>query len=298
MTMTMFPAKLRTLALAAVAVAVLGSDLVAPSQACAQEVQITGPLAGQPAVRRMRLYRQFRILLEPNFTFTLQDEYSRTLFAGLHAGFYFTDWLGVGVWGAYGVANLDTNLTDQVSEKGVPDERSRLSFPTREGFSEQIGTMTWAAAAQLEFIPLRGKLSIFEKLFVDTDFFIFAGVGVTGIEERSDSGSEGVAACGLLTGSTRADCYRGLQEQRTSRVAIGPTFGAGINMYFNDFVGLSLAWRGLPFAWNTSGFDNSGSEDGDFPDGEIDADDRFFKLNHMFHVGVTFYLPTEPTITD
>ena len=64
--------KLRTLApIALVAVALLGADLMAPSKAAAQEVQITGPLAGQPAVRRMRLYRQMRIMLEPEVTFTL-----------------------------------------------------------------------------------------------------------------------------------------------------------------------------------------------------------------------------------
>jgi len=286
--------KLRTLApIALVAVALLGADLMAPSKAAAQEVQITGPLAGQPAVRRMRLYRDMRIMLEPQFTFTLQDEYSRSLFAGLHAGFYFTDWIGIGVWGAYAVANLDTNLTDEVVGKGVTDERSRLSFPTQQGFDNQIATMTWAAAAQIEFIPLRGKLAIFEKLFVDTDFFIFVGAGVVGIEERADTTAAEMATCG-----TDFDCRFNLQTQRSSRVAVGPTFGAGLNLYFNGIVGLSLSWRGLPFAWNTSGFDNSGDPRGDFPDGNINSDDRFFKLNHMFNVGVTIYLPTDPAVTD
>ncbi len=289
--------KLRTLApIALVAVALLGADLMAPSKASAQEVQITGPLAGQPAVRRMRLYRQMRIMLEPEFTFTLQDEYSRTLFAGLHAGFYFTDWLGIGVWGAYAVANLDTNLTDEIVDKGVTDERSRLSFPTRQGFDNQIATMTWAAAAQIEFIPLRGKLAIFEKLFVDTDFFIFVGAGVVGLEERADTSAADMEACNA-SGDVFG-CRFDLQTQRSSRVAIGPTFGAGINLYFNGLIGLSLSWRGLPFAWNTSGFDNSGDDRGDFPDGSVDSDDRFFKLNHMFNVGVTIYLPTDPAITD
>jgi len=295
--MAMTRNKLRTLApIALVAVALLGADLMAPSKASAQEVQITGPLAGQPAVRRMRLYRQMRVQLEPQFSFTLQDEYSRALFAGLHAGFYFTDWIGIGVWGAYAVANLDTNLTDEIVGKGVTDERSRLSFPSQGGFNEQIATMTWAATAQIEFIPLRGKLAIFEKLFVDTDFFIFVGAGVVGIDERD--GDAANACQEIMDGPTRTQCLRDTQAARASRVAVGPTFGAGLNLYFNGIVGLSLSWRGLPFSWNTSGFDNSGDERGDFPDGQIDSDDRFFKLNHMFNVGVTIYLPTDPAITD
>ena len=293
----------RLLLLPALVAALLATGLTAPSKASAQEVQITGPLAGQPAVRRMRLYRELRVLLEPSFTFTLQDEYSRTLFAGLHAGFYFTDWLGIGVWGAYGFVSLDTNLTDEIVDKGVDTgNRSRLSFPTARKFPDQIGRMQWAAAGQIEFIPLRGKLAIFEKLFVDTDFYIFAGVGVVGVEERADiantdPGFMGCLATGVDPGS-RSACLGGLQDQRSTRVAIAPTFGAGLNLYFNSIVGLTLNWRGLPFSWNTSGFDNSGDERGDFPDGRIDSGDRFFKLNHMFTVGISIYLPTEPTITD
>ncbi len=53
--MAMTTRKLRPFArlapIALVAVALLGADLMAPSKAAAQEVQTTGPLAGQPAVR-------------------------------------------------------------------------------------------------------------------------------------------------------------------------------------------------------------------------------------------------------
>ncbi len=76
------------------------------------------------------------------------------------------------------------------------------------------------------------------------------------------------------------------------------TFGAGLTMYFNDFVGLNLNWRGLPFSWNASGFDDSSPDGGDFPDEQVDASDRFFRLNHMFTVGVVIYLPTSPNITE
>jgi outer membrane beta-barrel protein len=269
------------------------------SQASAQEVQITGPLAGAPAVRRMRLYREGRILIEPNFSFTLQDEFARSLIAGAHIGYYFTDWLGVGVGGGYAVASLDTGLTDEIGRGGVTTDRNRLSLPSREGFSDQIANMTYVAALQLEFIPLRGKLAMFQKLFVDTDFHIFLGVAMVGVEERADvgltnSGSNADTLCGV----SDSDCLLRSQTARSSRLAIAPTFGAGLTMMFNDFVGLNFDWRGMPFSWNTSGTDESGDDDGDFPDGEIDADDRFFKFNQMVQIGVVIYLPTDPTITE
>jgi outer membrane beta-barrel protein len=273
------------------------------SQASAQEVQITGPLAGAPAVRRMRLYREGRFLIEPNFSFTLQDEFARSLIAGAHLGYYFTDWLGVGIWGGYTVASLDTGLTDEIRRGGVTTDRNALSLPSRQGFSDQIANMTYVAALQLEFIPLRGKLAMFQKLFVDTDFHIFLGVAMVGVEERADVGLNGRGSnadtlCNIRDGGNISQCLLDSQSARSSRLAIAPTFGAGLTMMFNDFVGLNFDWRGMPFSWNTSGTDESGDDDGDFPDGEIDEDDRFFKFNQMVQIGIVIYLPTAPTITE
>lgn len=267
------------------------------TQASAQEVQVTGPLANQPAVRNMRLYRAGRFQLEPNFSFGLQSEYSRPMVAGLHLGYYFTDWLGIGLWGGYSVASLDTGLTDEIVDGGITTDRNRLSLPNRADFSEQIGRIQWMAALQLEFSPLRGKLAIFEKLFVDTDLYLFVGAAVIGLEERADTSN---AACtDATTGIQNAGCYGAAQVARASRVTAAATFGVGLSMYFNDFIGLNLNWRGMPFSWNASGWDDSNSGDGtDFGDGSINSDDRFFRLNHLFTVGIVIYLPTAPEITD
>ena len=286
------------------AVTLLGALLamaVSTSSASAQEVQVSGPLANEPAVRHMRLYRSGRFQLEPNFSFGLTSEYSRPLMVGAHLGYYFTDWLGIGAWGAYSVANLDTGLTDEISQGGITTNRNRLSLPSRDGFSEQIGRINWMAALQLEFSPLRGKLAIFEKLFVDTDFYIFVGGAVIGLEERADVREVNVGTAPVAGDCVSNDlaCFSNSQFARESRVTAAVTFGAGLSLYFNNFVGLNLNWRGIPFSWNPSGFDESDSARGtDFPDGQINADDRFFKLNHLFQVGIVIYLPTAPDITE
>lgn len=286
----------RWMVLMTVAAALLA---VGPLPAAAQEVQVTGPLAGEPAVRHMRMYREGRIQLTPVVSFTLQDEFSRTLFTGLQASYHFVDWLGIGLWGAFGAANIDTDLTDQVQKKGTTRDRNALSLPTGRLFPDQIATMSWAAAAQLNFIPLRGKLSLFQKLHVDTDFFIFGGVAAVGIEERA-SVTDGSATC---PGAPPVNAQPGddlcveSQVARESRIAIAPTFGVGLNFYINDFLALMLEWRGLPFAWNTHGFDvHGGANDG--PDGVIDEDDRDFHFNHMVSLGFSFILPTEAKISD
>src|SRR5687767_13785113 len=89
-------------------------------EASAQEILLTGPLAGAPAVRKLRLYREGRFEVAPHFTFTLLDEYQRQILFGLRLNYNFTDWLAFGVYGAFGGTNQDwplritTGLTDEI----------------------------------------------------------------------------------------------------------------------------------------------------------------------------------------
>jgi outer membrane beta-barrel protein len=278
-----------------------------PATASAEEVQITGPLAGAPACRNCRIYREGRIALAPSVGFTLQDEYDQALLFGATATYHITDWLGAGVYFGYGGLHFETSLTEQVQLQGITTERNRLSLPSREFFSEQIGQIAWIAAPQITFIPLRGKLALFQKLFVDTDFFINVGVGIVGVSERADVDQNSyVTNCTGTVPALTADgsppdsdnCVRNTQNiARTSRVAITGTFSAGLTMYFNDFLALTLEWRGMPFAWNTSGTDQ-GSPDDDFPDNVLDENDRIFHMNQMVAIGLNIFLPTEARVSE
>ncbi len=268
----------------------------------AQEVQITGPLAGQPAVRKLRMYRKGRIELQPFLGFSLQDEYSRTMAAGAQAHYHITDWLGLGVTGAYGLLKLDTSLTDQIGSRGITTSRNALSLPSRELFSEQIGRIDWYASIQGQFIPLRGKVSFFQKLFVDTDLRIFLGVAFVGISERADV--DGNTVCRVAPArpggelDEQDECVQ-TQLARQSRVAIAPLYGVGMTFYLNDFLGLALEWRGMPFSWNTSGTDQfGGGPDEAFPDRRVDANDRQFKFNQFFQIGLSIMLPQQVQISD
>lgn len=287
--------KMRIVVAAALVAGVLGVDTPGAS---AQEIQITGPLAGAPACRHCRIYRQGRTQLQPFVGFTLQDEFSRTMLMGAQVTYHLTDWLGVGAWGGYGLLHIDTGLTDEVVEQGQTTRRNRLSLPTPEKFAEQIGEIQWVAAGQLTFIPLRGKLALFQKLFVDTDFYFFAGAAAVGVEERADVTADTAIPAPACTGDPPdpGRCEE-TQTARASRVAIAPTFGVGLVLYINDFLGLSIEYRGLPFAWNTSGTDEA-SENDEFPDGVIDSNDRIFHYNHMVNIGFALYFPTEAKVSE
>lgn len=266
-------------------------------EARAQEIQLTGPLAGAPAVRKLRLHREGRIEVAPSVSFTLLDEYQRAILFGARVNYNFTDWLAVGLWGAYGAVQTTTALTDHVQE--VTEQRrateagsineTRVRPNVGPNFKDQLGTMNFVLAPQVTAVPFRGKLSVFETFFVDTDAYFFAGPAFVGLRERANCGGDSGVDC--------SDFEAGYKT--ASRVAVAPTFGLGFTFYPSDWISFGLEWRALPFAWNTGGFDTRGrNPDERFPDDVINEKDREFKFNQMLGISVGFHFPQAPKISD
>jgi hypothetical protein len=293
------------------AAAIVGSlTAAAPiSEARAQEIQLTGPLAGAPAVRKLRLHRKGRFEVAPGVSFSLLDQYQRTIMPGLRATYHVTDWLGLGLWGGYGF-QYSAGLTEELQEKAI-DQRSCASNPntkackltainlTRKGggrtgqmADDQLGKMQWVIAPQITAVPFRGKLALFSSLFVDTDVNFFLGAAIVGLQERGDCGFDSDGKVGSLK-----PCSESFKLE--SRVAVAPTFGLGLNFYPSSFIGFGVEWRGMPFSWNTSGFDNKGGgANEDFPDTAVNSKDRAFQFNNMITLNVSFQFPMEMKTTD
>ncbi len=298
--------------LIALGLVVAAGGSIAASRAEAQEVQVTGPLAGQPAVRKMRIYRDGRFQIQPEFGATLVDEFTRTMLFGAQIGYHFTDWLGIHAFFDYGYG-IDTNLTDQVKKRGQRTDNNALSLPDPKQFGNQVGKINYLTGVQATFIPLRGKLALFQAAFIDTDFYLFGGVAFAGVEERADITNGTCTASTLrnarLQGANAFDqanrACLDTQDKRASRVAIAPTFGAGLSLYLTDYLAMTLEYRAFPFKWNTSGTDEGGmnksrkaDKNGPFPDGKIDSADRTSQFNQMFRLGFAFYLPAHGKVTD
>ena len=274
-----------------------------PSTAQAQEIQLTGPLAGAPAVRKLRLRREGRFEIAAGASFTLLDEYRRTIMPGLRLQYHLTDWFGLGVFGGYGF-QYNTGLSDELQDKAVDARQCKANPTSRECTltavnltrgdlaDDQLGAMQWMVAPQLTFIPFRGKLSLFASLFVDTDVHFFVGPAIIGLKERKDCGFEEDNPGASLTPC--AGSY-----ELASRVTVAPTFGLGLNFYPGEFIGFGAEWRGLPYSWNTSGFDVAGGgADQEFPDNAVNGSDREFRFNSMVTVNVTVQLPTQLKSTE
>lgn len=290
---------LGTLALAGAAL------FAAPAQA--QEIQLRGPLAGARSVSRLVRYREGRLSLTPTFGVTLQDSFSRDLFFGLRAEYHFTDWLGLGLGGAAAPLHVDTSLTDQISRLSPANT---ANVPNRTNFPQQVGRRNWMVDLHLTFIPLRGKFALFQSLVADVDFYLVAGAALVGVEERKDM---------TIRESDTLAARNDSQIARASRVAVAPTFGAGLNFYINRFISLNFEYRATPFSWNTSGTDESSIATGCGASGGscagfsdyvstyfnssantrrtvIDSNDRSLTFNQMFTVGLSFFLPTVPHV--
>jgi outer membrane beta-barrel protein len=262
---------------------VAAAALVSPA-AQAEDLAIAGPLKDAPSVRRLKQYRnqRFEVALQP--TFTLLDEYRRTIFAGVRAQYHLNDWFGFGLFGAFGAASLTTDLTDQLDTQLAKPEAHTTKNGTSVGyvegasnypkFSEQTSKLDWVAAPQVQFVPFRGKLSLFNEFFIDADAYVHAGAAFVGVSERKDCA---------------ANCSNPATLKLDSRVAIAPTFGLGMNVYVNDNVSVGLEYRAMPFSWNRAGFDARGTgPDGNFPDDRITEADRTFKFNQMVGLSVGY----------
>lgn len=264
--------------------------------ASAQEIFVTGPLAGAPAARKLRLYREGRFQFAPSASFTLLDEYQRTLFVGATLNYHLADWIGLGVYGGFGAVKQATGLTDRIQTVNeqrradpnyalTPDGRLTATNLSPE-FDKQVTDLNWFLAPQFTFIPFRGKIAFFGSLAVDTDLYILAGPAFVGLSERKACGAENQLQC--------KDSFK--QEDR---LAVTGTFGLGLTFYVNKFNAFGLEYRLFPAPVNSGGFDTAGGgRDGRFPDDKINDKDRLLRFNQMLTLSWSFFFPTQYRLSE
>jgi hypothetical protein len=298
-----------------------------PKEGKSQEILLTGPLKGAGAVHRLRLYRNQRVELAPTATFTLLDEYVRQIFVGARLNYNVTDFLAIGAWGGFSpdALQIPAGLVDKIQSQS--DARRRTNDTLRgmgqqadlgsrltalnvgNQFEEQLGRIDWIIAPQVTFVPFRGKIALFQSIYVDSDLYFFAGPAIASVTERADCSGTGPVAQGGCSSETPSGSQtaggdaivvpNNVNFPTKSRIAIAPTFGLGFTCYVNKWNAFGFEWRATPFSRNTGGFDNHGSgPDNDFPDQSVNADDRDFKINQMLSVSWNFYLPLDYQTTE
>jgi hypothetical protein len=320
------------------ALAFVGASAVA-SSAMAQEVQISGPLAGAPSCRRCVQYRSQRFVLSPSFGITLQDDFQRAMVIGLQASYHFNDVIGLGFYAGYAAIQIPTPLAAATAAYGglpspsdpamrMNEFRPSYNVPDQAQFTRQLGRLGLILGLpQLTVTPLRGKLALFQNVFIDADVSVFAAPALVLVEERRsfDAFREDGSGSGQVLPITDPDVLAS-QTNRATRPAFTGMFGAGFNFYINRFLSISFEYRAFPFAWNTSGTDenstamtcgdntmqscagspdylvrpmgnapSTGSPGGRFI---LDANDRSFRFNQMVNFSFNIFPQTQPRISE
>ncbi len=318
----------------AMAAAILGS-LTVSKPVLAQEILLEGPLAGEPAVRKLIQYRKLRVSVGPQVGYTILNDYMHNILLGGRLEFNLTDWLGIGGVGYYAL-NITTKLTDHITdasniggESTVPSESNYPSYTGSANFKHQVAQLKMMFLGQVSLVPFRGKMSMFEKLFVGLDWEIFFGGGVVMFDERSDciyTDDVDSRTCEPYFDESTGELldpndYKPTRDSRTTGVF---SFGSGFAAYFNDWFAVHLEYRVTPFRWNAGGTDEAGQSggeweqmsigeddegnpiytwtysegggEGDYPDGRINKDDRKWNWNQSIAIGFLFHFPFKPSI--
>ncbi len=269
----------------------------ASKTASAQEIVVTGPLAGAPAAHKLRLYREGRFELQPNVAFSLLDEYQRTIFIGAKLNYNFSDTIALGVWGTFGAVKMDTALSDHIQTQitaractgtGADSLDCRLTAVNLgRKFDNQIGKIDWMAIPEFTFTPFRGKIAFFQSVFSDSDLHFFVGPAFVGLTERKDCST--TTTCNAITAGTPS----------ASRTTITGAFGLGLSFFTHKWGALAIDWRAVPFSRNIGGFDTAGAgPNKNFPDNRISSDDEHFRFNQFVSIGYSVFLPFEYRISE
>jgi hypothetical protein len=123
-----------------------GVILLCARPVAAQEVLLTGPLAGAPAPISRPTWRSGRIELGVTPGVSLGANDKAALLAGAEAHYYPWDRIGVGVWGT-------------------------AAFPVGNGVTELRASL----APELVFVPITGKANSFEHAYFRFDVHLLGG---------------------------------------------------------------------------------------------------------------------------
>ena len=160
-----------------------------------------------PPIRNALNWRAERHHVTPVLGFSVNDEYTRSLSAGLSYRYYFNNWVGVGIDFMASYVALDTGLTEQIEAK--------LTKPGQTG-RPSLATPGFLVTAGATFVPIYGKMMWFGTLPVAYDIHFLLGAGLA-----------------TISGEGRIE----------DSVTWTPMVGIGARLFFSDWIALEMTFR-------------------------------------------------------
>ncbi|MBI4508212.1 MAG: outer membrane beta-barrel domain-containing protein [Deltaproteobacteria bacterium] len=252
-------------------------------------------LEGQPAVRHKMELREKRFELAPTFDMSVAADNKDTYSGGLKLEYHLTDSLSIGAQAFFGTSR-DSALGSEIkSALGEPGQEDGIA-PSRKQYEDHVNRTPLHGGAYVALTPWFGKLSVFQKTFVNFDVYIKGGMGVVKTESAFGT-SNGCSRVKDRTieykDGTSKDVFDDPRNDCPNNAGtnIGALAAVGIHAFINKWVAVDLSMSSYWFNDNPSGLDFNA-------DGWVDGKDKRF-LNHLFFgAGCSFFLPPKIRISE
>jgi len=277
-------------------VALLLGGLVCLPAVARAEKERKSPLTDAPVVRKRVELRDKRFELGVGAGVTIGQDFYNALFVMPKLAFHFNDWLSLAVVGGYNVmpdwtSSFNNDIHDALAAKGDSGTQANAKSPGADDARATMNHIAWAGLAQIEFIPLSGKIAILSSLFSYFDFYVLAGGGVVNLAAK---------------GSQPGSCVRAPNDQesnpdpRCKAVAgtrVAGNFGVGAHAFLNKWFALNLELHDLLYKNNASGRSVLGNLDKVDNQPVTSSRDEEWTNNFVFSLNLQFFLPTKPKIS-
>jgi hypothetical protein len=251
------------------------------------------PLDGQPAIRNKAEMRKLRFEITPEFFMSTNQDYRFAIGAGLVLRFHITDWLNIGVHGAWTGFNPNTPLENDV--RNVLQARDAANGgmyvapeTTLRMHDERVLNMIGMGSIFLSVTPWAGKFSLFSAGFASYDFFVDLGPGFVYYTQNGCCTDNSQDPNNIPPGQLPDPNLQAANRYAGAKAA--GMVGVGVHIYFTQYFGLTLELRDYFANANPGGLDANG-------DRILDGKDERLQNNLFFGLGLTFMLPPKAKIT-
>ncbi len=241
-------------------------------------------LETQPSIRHKVEMRKARFEIAPALVMSINQDFRHFIGGGIVLQMHITDWLGIGLQGAFG-GGIDSGVTDRLAgADGVLPANETGVQPSKDQFRDHLATINALGSVYLSLTPFAGKLMLFGALLLRYDLYGMAGVGGMNMTNTYSANNPGENDPRCQNGDPNK-C-----DPLNSGFKFGGMFGIGVHLFFNDWIGLNLEWRDYLASTNPAGLDVDN-------DRVVTDKDATISNNFFFSIGLSLMLPPTAKIS-
>jgi outer membrane beta-barrel protein len=247
----------------------------------AAQAQRVSPLRDAPAIRKRFELRSSRIELGAGAGTTINQDFYHTVLINARVAYHITDWVALGLFGNFGVAQVATGFEGKVvnSLDATPMTNVQRE-PSKAGAQAGLQQISSILGAQLEWTPFTGKYSLFGKLFSAYDFYlVLPGIAAMNVKP----GGSVARTCDQAAPTDPANEDRYVCGVKGTK--LGGKVGVGFHSFFGQTVALGVELSDVIAQLNPSGRDVNG-------DGMANNDDLSWTNTFLLTANLTVFFPS------